>query len=66
VPNYQSNIRIILGRLTPETGMNSINFEEGQLLKSLQVTLVFQPSVKLGSELSSDVGTVFSKYFHTS
>lgn len=46
VSNYMSNICIILGQLTSQTCMNTINFEEGQLLRSLQVTLIFQPSLK--------------------
>lgn len=53
VSNYKSNIRITLGQLKSKTCMNAINFEEGQLLKSLQVTLVFQPSLKRSLDQSS-------------
>lgn len=67
VPNYRSHSHITSGQLTSRTCMNTINFE-GQLLKSLQVILVFQAQLeeKFGSELSSDITRVFSKYFHTS
>lgn len=70
VSNYKSNIRIILGQLTSKTCMNTINFEEGQLLKYLQVTLVFQPSLKRSLDqsflqtLEESLANIFTHHKH--
>lgn len=70
VSNYKSNIHIILGQLTSKTCMNTINFEEGQLLKSLQVILVFQPSLKKSLDqsflqtLEESLANIFTHHKH--
>lgn len=55
VSNCKSHIHITSGQLTSKTCMNTINFE-GQLLKSLQVILVFQ------AQLEEKFGSAFFRY----
>ena len=69
VSNYKTNISIILGQLTSKTCMNTLKFEEGQL-KSLQVTFVFQPSLKRSLDqsfpqtLEESLANIFTHHKH--